>query len=116
MSSQKDLESLEQKLTSKDVHDEKHLLKWIHGVFLKGSPPAFIGKQSLLSVYLNAYIQHTPEPNPLCVSALELINKPYIKDTDDTLIGDSIIFKITALAYDIEDYLETKNTAISLAV
>jgi Rps23 Pro-64 3,4-dihydroxylase Tpa1-like proline 4-hydroxylase len=107
---QEDLESLEQKLTSaEDIHSEEHLLKWIHKVFLKGSPPSFIGKKSLLSVYLNAYIQHTPEPNPLCVSAFELTTKPYVKDTGDTLIGDSIIFKITALAYDIEDYLESKN-------
>lgn len=111
---QKDLELLEQKLLlpGAEINSEEHMLKWIHMVFSKGSPPAFIGKKSLLSVYLNSYLQNTLEPNPLCVSAFELMAKPFVKDNGDTLISNSIIFKITTLAYDIEDYLESKNCPV----
>lgn len=113
---QKDLELLEQKLLlpGAEINSEEHMLKWIHQVFSKGHPRAFIGQKSLLSVYLNSYIQNTPEPNPLCVSAFELMTKPYVVDTGKTKISDSIIFKITTLAYDIEDYLESKNCPIEI--
>lgn len=111
---QKDLELLEQKLLlpGEEINNEEHMLRWIHMVFSKGSPPAFIGQKSLLSVYLNSYLQNTLEPNPLCVSAFELMAKPFVKDNGDTLISNSIIFKITTLAYDIEDYLESKNCPV----
>jgi len=85
---------------------EKYLLNWIKKVFLKGQPSSFIGKKSLLGVYLNAYLHHTINPHPLCKQAYELISKPYVKDTDGTLISQSIIFQLQTIAYDIEDYLE----------
>ena len=111
MSLQEDFELLEQKLLTPgpDTQNEEHMLKWIHRVFLKGNPYSFLGKKSLLSVYLYAYLQHTPKPNPLCKTAYELMTKPYVKDTDNTLITDSTIFQLTTLAYDIEDYLESNN-------
>lgn len=94
-----------------DIEDEQeyelYMLHWIYRVFSKANPNTFINKKTLLSIFLNAYLQHVPNPNPLCKSAYKLITKPRVKDTDGIVISKLTIFAIRSITCDIEQYLHS---------
>lgn len=94
-----------------DIEDKKqyelYILQWIYKVFSKCNPQIFINRKTILSVYLHAYLLHTPEPNPLCNSAYKLMTKRCVKDTDGIVISKSTVFDIITITNDIKEYLNS---------
>lgn len=88
--------------------EELYLLKLAHQILSK--TPQFCRRPSIFHSYATAHVKSNPDAH-LLIRCLDIINDPP-KSSRDCLSNvhpaDTLEFKLSALEYDIEDYLATQ--------
>ena len=93
--------------------EELYLLGLAHQILVRGQ---FYPRPSIFHSYATAHVKSNPDAH-LLIRCLDIINNPPISSHDyppTANLADTLEFKLSALEYDIEDYLETQQSKMKI--